>query len=235
MFATGNTIPASSITGTLFNWAEGRVVARNGIVQAWPRADTTLVYVAATDSVGAFVLPTLPPGEYVVRGISDENNNRGLDRREPWDTVAVTLADTAKVKLYGFIHDSLGTRLQSVSLRDSVTLELTFDTPILISQPLAPADVQVRAPDSTQIAVLSVTAPSPDTTAAVRALGRPVPPRSLTVKLASPVRPKTSYRVRMGRITSLTGIVRSGEALLVVPATLPAAAPPVQPPGPIKR
>ena len=245
MFATGATVPTSRISGTFFNWGEGRPVTRNGVVQAWPRTDTTLVYVTTTDSAGAFVLGALPPAQYVVRGVSDDNNNRGLDRREPWDTAGVVLVDSAKVNLYGFIHDSLGTRLSSVNLRDSVTVDLVFDGPISMAQPIVPADIHVRAPDSTEIAVLSVTPPPPDTTAQVRALGRPVPPRTLTIKLATPVRVKTAYRIRVTRITSLAGITRPGEALLNVPATLPVpAAPPAAParttptpppPAPIQR
>lgn len=245
MFATGDVIPASTISGILYNWAEGRTINRGGLVQAWPRGDTTLVYITTTDSAGSYTLTTMPPGQYVVRGLSDDNNNRGLDRREPWDTVAVTLADSAKVNLYGFVHDSLGTRLQGVTLVDSVTLDLTFDTPISIAQPITPAEVRLRAPDSTDIAVVAVTTPPPDTTAAVRALGRPVPPRTITVKLAQPVRPKTNYRVRIARITSLAGITRSGDLLLAVPATLPVrpvpapttttAPPPPPPPAPVRR
>jgi hypothetical protein len=242
MFATGSTIPSSRISGILFNWAEGRAVTRGGVVQAWPRGDTTLVYVAPTDSAGAFSLGTLPPGDYVVRGLFDENNNRGLDRREPWDTAGVSVRDSARVNLYGFIHDSLGTRLQSVTTRDSVTLELVFDSPISIEQPITPAEITVRAPDSTNIGVVSVTPPPPDTTAVARALGRPIPPRSLTVKLSRPVIPKTSYRVRVARITSLAGITRSGEVLFTVPVAPPAqesrkpASPlPLPAPAPVRR
>jgi hypothetical protein len=233
MFATGSSIPPSRITGTLFNWAEGRAIARNGLVQAWQRTDTTLVYITTADSAGTFVLSNLPPAQYVVRGISDDNSNRGLDRREAWDTVAVTLADSARVNLYGFIHDSLGTRLSSVNVRDSVTIELVFDSPVSMAPPIGPADVRVRSPDSTDISVVAVTPPPPDTTAAVRALGRPVPPRTLIVKLATPVRPKSSYRVRVARITNLAGITRPGEAILATPATLPVPAParPIVPPA----
>jgi hypothetical protein len=235
MFATGSSIPPSRITGTLFNWAEGRAIARNGLVQAWQRTDTTLVYITTADSAGTFVLSNLPPAQYVVRGISDDNSNRGLDRREAWDTLAVTLGDSARVNLYGFIHDSLGTRLSSVNVRDSVTIELVFDSPVSIAQPIGPADIRVRAPDSTDIGVVAVTPPPADTSATARALGRPVPPRTLTVKLATPVRPKSTYRVRVARITNLAGITRPGEAILTTPATLPAPAAPrpaVQPAPP---
>ena len=243
VFSTGATIPTSRITGILGNWTEARPVNRRGLVQAWPRGDTTLVYVTTTDSAGAYVLPALPPGDYVVRGISDDNNNRGLDRREPWDTSGVTLRDTASVRVYAFVHDSLGARLQSAALRDSVTINLAFDNSLSIAQPLTPAQIRVLAPDSTDLGVTSVTLPPPDTTAAVRRLGRPVPPRSVTIKLARPVRPKTSYRIRVTGVRNLMGVARNGEFLLATPETLPAPAPPPPatpvtappPPAPLRR
>ena len=242
MFSTGTTLPASKISGVLFNWPEARTIARGGLVQAWPRGDTTLVYVTATDSSGAYTLSSLPPGEYVVRGVSDDNNNRGLDRREAWDTVAINLRDTAKVDIYGFVHDSLGARLQSVTLRDSVTLELSFDNPLSITQPLTSQQVRVVAPDSSDLGISSITAPPPDTSAAVRRLGRPIPPRTMVAKLSRPVRPKTVYKVRVTGVRNLFGIERNGEFTLTVPATLPAPAPPAaSPPAaappavPIKR
>ena len=232
MFSTGATLPQSYIKGTLYNWPEARVINRNGLVQAWPRGDTTLVYLTATDSSGAFTLNTIPPGDYIVRGVGDDNNNRGLDRRELWDTVGVSLRDSAKLDLYTFVHDSLGARLQSASLKDSVTIELSFDNPLSISQPLTSSQIRVVAPDSTDLGVLSVTPPPPDTTAAVRRLGRPVPPHTMTVKLSRPVRAKTAYRIRVTGVRNLFGIPRNGEFLLNTPEKLPApAAPPPPAPG----
>ncbi|HEX6573324.1 MAG TPA: hypothetical protein VF042_00015, partial [Gemmatimonadaceae bacterium] len=249
IFSTGPTIPTGRFSGKIFNWAEGRVVGRNGFVQAWPRGDTTTMYMAPVDSAGTYVLQNLPPGSYVIRGISDDNNNRGLDRREAWDTVGVNLTDTAHVNLYAFIHDSLGTRMTTVAVRDSVTVDVGFDTPISTAQPITPPEVRVVAPDSSVIGVLSVSPPPPDTTAAARALGRPIPPRSVTLKLAQPLKPKTNYRVRIARIPSLGGVSRPGDILLATPEKLPSApapkpptpqpsAPPASPPpppAPVKR
>jgi hypothetical protein len=244
IFSTGGTIPTGKITGALYNWAEARTISRSGFVQAWPRGDTTTMYMTAVDSAGTYALDHLPAGQYVVRGLSDENNNRGLDWREAWDTVAINLTDTARLNLYAFIHDSLGTRLVSATVRDSVTVELAFESPLSLAQSITASEVTVRAPDSTSIGVLSVQPPPPDTTAAVRALGRPIPPRSLTIKLAQPVRPKTSYRIRVARITNLSGVNRTGDILLNTPEKLPEppaprpvtpAAPPPPPPAPVKR
>ena len=243
MFSTGATLPSSRIAGVLFNWPEARTVTRGGLIQAWPRGDTSLVYVTTTDSAGAYSLGTLPPGDYVVRGLSDDNNNHGLDRREAWDTVGITLRDTASLNLFTFVHDSLGARLQTATLRDSVTLELSFDNALSIAQPLTPAQIRVVAPDSTDLGVASVTPPPPDTAASVRRLGRPIPPRTLTIKLARPVRAKTAYKIRVTGVRNLFGIARNGEFTLNTPATLPAPAPPpaappatTQPPAtPIRR
>ena len=244
IFSTGSTIPSGKIAGSLFNWAEARTISRSGFVQAWPRGDTTTMYMAAVDSAGAYALDHLPPGQYVVRGLADENNNRGLDRREPWDTVSLNLTDTAPLNLYAFIHDSLGTRLTVATVRDSVTVELGFESPLSIAQPVTVSEITVRAPDSTTIGVLSVQPPPPDTTQAARALGRPIPPRTLTIKLSRPLMPKTSYRIRVARITSLNGISRPGDVLLNTPEKLPVpetpkpvvpAAPAPPPPAPIRR
>jgi hypothetical protein len=241
-FATGATFPTGRITGTLFNWAEGRVMTR-GLVEARPRSDTTLAYVASTDSAGGYVIANVPPGSYVVRGIGDDNNNRGLDPREPWDSAAVTLGETSAVDLYAFVHDSTGTRLQNISVVDSVTIRLSFDNPLSIAQPLTPANVQVRAPDSTAVPIVSVTLPPPDTTAAARSLKRPVPSRAVTVRLGRPLRVSTSYRVRVTGVQNLMGVARNSESLLAVPATFPPAANPpaavpaasTAPPAPVKR
>lgn len=242
LFSTGATIPAGRIAGTLFNWAAAQPITRAGIVQAWPRSDTTLVYVASTDTAGAFVLRNMPPGQYVVRGLSDDNNNRGLDPREAWDTASVTLQDSSKMDVYAFVHDSLGARLQTIVVKDSVTLELAFDNPLSLGQPLSAANIRVRAPDSTSVGITAVTLPPPDTTAAVRRMSRALPTRTVTVKLASPLRVKTTYRVRVTDVKNLMGVLRSSETTINTPATLPviarpgAATPPLAPPpAPVKK
>lgn len=237
IFSTGSAIPQSRISGRVFNWASGSVAAK-ALVEAIARDDTTLVYVAAADSLGAFSFPHLAPGPYIVRGFVDDNNNRGLDSREPWDSVAVTLADIATVEVLAFVRDSAGTRITDVSIRDSVTLELTFDSPLLPAAPPTPASVTVTAPDSTKLTVVSVTSPPADT--ALTAAGapapaalrpsRPVPPRALVVKVATPLRAGIEYRVRAIDIRNLIGVMRSSERSATLPA--PPAAPPASAPPP---
>lgn len=250
VFSTGPTIARSRISGTLFNWTEGRTVAR-GLIEARPVTDTSTVYVTATDSAGDFTLRNIPNDRYRVRGFQDDNNNRGLDPREPYDTVVTALADSATIELLAFAHDSIGTRLSSVTVRDSVTLELLFDNPLSVTTLPTPASIRIRnAADSTEvIPVDSVTAPPADTAATVpkpvigaagpplpssaaaaigglpvRKPSRPAPLRSLRVKLARPLRPKVTYRVRVTDVQNLIGVAKTSEKDVTLPPPAPPAA-----------
>lgn len=244
MFSTGATIPAGRISGVLFNWIEGRPLAR-AIVQARPASDTTLNYLAATDSTGSFTVSNLPPGTYNVRGFSDENSNRGLDPREAWDSAVVQLADSATTELLAFVRDSVGTRLLSINVRDSVTLELTFDNPLSVTNMPTAATVSVTGPDSTRLQMASIAPPPPDTAAAgARRPSRPLPSRMMIVKLARPLVIKTTYRVRVVDAENLIGVKRTSDRTVVTPdrfaapaapAATPAAAPPPPAAAPPRR
>ncbi len=230
VFATGPTLATGRIAGTLFNWAEGRIIAR-GLIEARQSTDTMTVYLAASDSAGVFELRNVPPGRYNVRGISDDNSNHALDPREPFDTAIVNLTDSSNVDLLAFVHDSTGARLSSVNVRDSVTLELLFDNPLSVTAPVTAASIRVRAPDSTDVPIVSVNGPPADTTKSLtRKPLRPIPLRTLIVRLGRPLRQKVDYRVRASDIQNLTGVVRTSERSVTVPApvVVPAA---VKPPG----
>ncbi|MGH9422803.1 MAG: Ig-like domain-containing protein, partial [Thermoanaerobaculia bacterium] len=135
VFSTGPSLATGRISGILFNWAEGRIIPR-GLIEARPAGDTNTVYLAASDSLGSFVVRNVPPGKYNVRGILDANSNQALDPREPFDTTIVNLTDSTKVELLAFVHDSTGARLSSVNATDSVTLELIFDNPMSPTAPV---------------------------------------------------------------------------------------------------
>jgi hypothetical protein len=221
IFATGQTIPAGRISGRLFDWVEARPLPR-ALVQANPAADTSVVYLTATDSIGGFIIGNLPAGSYRVRGIADANNNRGLDPREAWDSVNVQLTDSASVELLAFVRDSVGARLQTVSFRDSVTLDLIFDNPLSTTTPLTAANIRIRAADSVDVPITSVTPPPPDTTVSpVPRPSRPSPVRTMTVRLARPLRPGTDYRVRVTGATNIIGVVRNSDRTVSVPANTP--------------
>lgn len=241
VFSTGQSIPEGSITGTVFDWAEGRILQR-ALVEARPRADTTTVYVTATDSAGTFTIGNLAGGDYEVRGIADANNNRALDPREAWDSVSVALTDSARIEVLAFVHDSIGARLTSVTVTDSVTLDLRFDNPLSVSSPLSPANVRVLAADSTPVPIISVSPPAADTAVAGRVLpSRPLPPRAIIVKLDRQLQPGADYRVSVMDAVNLMGIKRSSDRVvrIAAPAPPPAAAdttrapvPTPQPPPP---
>lgn len=253
IFSTGAVLARSRISGVVFNWAEGTIVPR-AYVEAVILPDTNLVYATTADSAGNFVLANLPPATYRVRGLADANGNRGLDPREVWDTTSITLADSARAELLAFVHDSIGSRLESVSLSDSVTLRLSFDGPLALSPPLALANVQLRGADSVQIPIASLSPPPVDTSATATGPrpSRPIPARVFLARLATPLRPGATYRVRVTGVRNLLGVERSSERSLVVPATpapvtapapgatpgrppLPPPPPPPPAPSPIRR
>ena len=158
VFSTGGALPAAALSGTALLWVEQRLLTQ-AVIRATPLPDTA-AYVTLTDSGGNFRLREIPPGRYRVWVIQDANNNRRLDRREPFDTVTVTVDSTASAVLWAFVHDTVGPRIRTVESVDSVTLRITF------SQPLDPA----RSPDTATVRVFAL----PDTTpVGVRALYRP--------------------------------------------------------------
>lgn len=234
LFATGPVIPATAITGVLYNWVAGVPVAA-GLVQAIT-ADST-IYLAYSDSAGAFTLPHLPPGAYEVKGVVDGNRNRALDPREAWDTVTVALTDTARVELYAFAHDSIGPRVQEVSAADSVTLRVTFDVPADARVPLSPDWITVLGPDSIPLPVAGVARPDEmplDSAAAAApreqpsAMTRERPYSQVVVTLAAPLQPGTTYTVVADGFPGLLGRVRSSSRAITIPA--PSPAPPATPP-----
>jgi len=116
----------------------------------------SLPYRALADSAGNFAMPLMPPGDYLVWGVVDQNGNRRRDPREAFDTVRVTLQDSASLELYAFAHDTVGPRLRAVDALDSLTLRLSFDRPLDPTQAPDTAQVHVAtAADSTAFLALA--------------------------------------------------------------------------------
>ncbi|HEY3258576.1 MAG TPA: Ig-like domain-containing protein [Gemmatimonadaceae bacterium] len=233
IFSTGPEIPRSRIAGTVFNWVAGTVAPR-AFVEARQLTDTTTVYVAFTDSAGTFIFPNLPPGRYSLRGIIDENNNKGLDPREAWDTTT-TLADSARVEVLAFARDSVAPRLIEVGIRDTATLELLFEHPIDPNQSLTPASITIKRSDSTDVPVLSVSrGGSRRDTSAVAAGPQPargIPSTSLLVSLGVPIRQATTLVVRAIGIRSLDGVTGTTQRVATVDPNPPQKTPGGRPPG----
>ena len=154
IFSTGGEIPATRVTGTVLNWEEGRSAPR-ALVELTLLPDS-LVYFAVADSLGDFEFAALPPGQYILSGIIDNNGNRRRDFREWFDSVTVQLDSTASAVLWAFSHDSIGPRVRNAVLVDSVTVRLNFT---LMLQPGIPVDTAVRVlslPDSQPVTIAAV-------------------------------------------------------------------------------
>ena len=252
VFSTGSTIAGGSIAGRLFDWVAGRPVA--GRVEAFAPGDTldadTTRWVAAADSSGRFTIANVPSGSYIVRGFVDQTPNRRLDRSEAWDSTLVSLADSARIELLAFVHDSVGPGISSVEVRDSVTLRVTLDRPMLPELPIPPGVFSLRAADSSEVPVVAVltarvadsleAAARPPDTATVRpraappraadaAPSRPSPPTVLVVRLGRPLVPETEYRLH-GELRGLLGTARGSDYRFT--AAAPAAADTADPAAP---
>jgi hypothetical protein len=233
IFFTGLTIPASYLSGTVFNWLTGTAAPR-AFVEARSHADSSIVYVAVTDSMGTFIMRNLTPGQYRVRGIIDENNNKGLDPREAWDTTTVAVTDSGRVEVYAFPHDSVGARLANVGLRDSVTLELIFDHAIDVNQRFTPQSIIIKTSDSATVPVISVTKAevAADTTKPVKVHAkRGIPSASLLVRIGVPIRQPTAVRVRTIDVRGLDGVGSTSDRVVTLAPPRPLAPPPVRAPA----
>lgn len=156
VFSTGPTIPKDRIAGTVFDWVAERPAAR-ALMQAITRDSVT--YLAQSDSVGHFVLGPLPPGSYLVRAIVDQNNNRALDRNEPFDTVTVIVPQNAPLELRVAPRDTLPPRILSVAPADSLTLRVTFDRLIDPTQHPTTSAFRLVGADSTPVPIAAVLDP----------------------------------------------------------------------------
>lgn len=160
IFSTGPPLPAASLRGAIVDWAGGRPGA-NAFIEAVLLPDS-LPYRGLADSTGSFDLPLLPAGTYLVYGTIDQDGNRRRGTREAFDTVRVTLEDSAAVDFYAFVHDTTAPRIRTADLVDSMTVRLTFDRPL---DPMVAIDtgmVQVSpATDTTaRLRVLLVATPA---------------------------------------------------------------------------
>ncbi len=178
VFSTGGPIPGTRVTGVVFDWETGSI-SRNALVQALvPRGRDTTLYVARSDSTGRFILPFVPSGSLLVRGIIDANRNFAIDRREGWDSTTVQLVDSAFVELYTFVHDTVGPSMREVTVQDSMTIRLDLTRPLALDQLLDTSLVTLLDADSVQVplsAVLTVAAADSLAAAARRAAADSLP------------------------------------------------------------
>jgi hypothetical protein len=258
-FSTGPVIPHTRIAGHVFDWVSGSP-ATGALIESFVVPDSVHAYIAVADSSGAFVMEHMPPATYTVRAYLDQNKNQGIDPSEAWDSVTVSLSDSARKDLVIFVHDTIAPRIRDVRATDSVTLLVTFDKPVDPSQKLSAANFAVIGPDSAPLAIVSAGPPAPDTTTKVnppvaaptavpvptRAPGRaradtttvpkPVMPRprpitDIVIVMQRPLTPKVAYRVRAIGIRGLLGRTGDSERVYTIPAP-PPPKPAVTPPPP---
>jgi hypothetical protein len=122
----------------------------------------TVPYLGLADSAGNFRMGEMPPGDYLVYGLIDQNGNRLRDPREAFDSVRVKVADSASVELYAFVHDTLPPRIKTVDMTDSLTVRIVFDRLLDPAQSLDTSQVRLApAADSTATLTLAgVTTPA---------------------------------------------------------------------------
>lgn len=160
VFSTGGPIIGTSITGVVFDWAAGTPIGNAlvlGVSRPAGSPTDSAVYVAVADSVGRFQLPHVPPGPVTVYGLQDANSNLVLDRREPFDSLTLTLGDSLDVELYAFVHDSTPPLPRTVATLDSVTLAVTMSLPLMPGDTLAAANFAIVGADSTALPLRMVT------------------------------------------------------------------------------
>ncbi len=154
-FTTGAPLPATTIDGTVVDWTTSRPAA-GALVEAVLLPDS-LPYRGVADSSGHIKLGPLPEGEYLVRGVLDENHNLRLDGREAFDTVRLAPGKTAAGELWAFVHDTTPPRIREVTVIDSTSASIQLSQNLAPGLRIAPNQVTVRIlPDSTPIRVTSV-------------------------------------------------------------------------------
>lgn len=248
-FSTGGAVPHTRISGAVFDWVAG-TPANGALVEALVPPDTIHPYVGLVDSAGRFSIEHLPPRQYTVRAYLDRNRNLSIDPSEAFDTTIVNLADSVRLNMLIFVHDTIAPRIREVRQVDSTTLRVVFDKPIDPTQTLAVANFAVVRPDSAPLPIARVGPPAIDTTApparppaapAVRP--QPAPPRGqaplardttpppvmpkpsplneVEIKLQRPLVAKTAYRIRAIGIRGLLGRSGDSERTYTVPAPPP--------------
>ena len=92
------------MTGRVVDWQSSRP-APSALIEALLLPDS-LPYRALADSAGNFKFGPLPPGEYLVSGVIDQNRNQRADGREAFDSVRLARGKTQVGELWAFEHDT---------------------------------------------------------------------------------------------------------------------------------
>ena len=203
-FSTGPAIDNGVISGSVYDLISGSA-ASGALVEARTGADTSVSWIARADTAGSFRLAHLPRKSFTVRAYIDKNRNFGADPDEPVDTATVTAADSAAADFFVVLRDSVAPRVISANVKDSVTLNVSFDRASDSAAATAAANYTVTGSDSSSIPVVAVTLPARDTTRKHPPATRPMPVVAVTLSLGRPLSEKVRYRLRAAGVRGLLG------------------------------
>ncbi|MCC6928429.1 MAG: Ig-like domain-containing protein [Gemmatimonadaceae bacterium] len=154
VFSTGPVIAKAHIRGNIFDW-QSEKPGQLALIEAFPipTSKDSLRYLTLADSLGRFDLANLPVGEYLLRGIIDQNKNRLLDPRELYDTMKVALVDSARREILAYVHDTIGVGIQTVTLMDSMTIRLQLDRALDTAFVIDASHFSLKKRDSSVVAI----------------------------------------------------------------------------------
>jgi hypothetical protein len=154
-FTTGAPRPTRTFQGTVVDWTTARP-APVALVVALQMPDS-LPYRGLADSSGRFELGPLPDGEYVIKGVLDENRNNLDDPREAFDSVLVKAGRDSALELWAFVHDTAPPRIRTVTPVDSASATVEFAQMLDPRQRFQPSAVRLSLmPDSSVVKVVSL-------------------------------------------------------------------------------
>ena len=154
-FTTGAPRPQNTLKGTVVDWTSSRPVA-NALIVATLLPDS-LPYRGVADSSGRFSLGPLPPGDFLVTGVLDQNQNLRQDSREAYGSSRVPRGRSDAGELWAFVHDTNPPRIQTITADDSVSATVAFSQMLDPRQRLTPKDARLRLlPDSSPVAIASL-------------------------------------------------------------------------------
>jgi hypothetical protein len=191
-FSTGAPRPETTFEGTVVDWTSGRP-APAALVVATQLPDS-LPYRGLADSSGRFSLGPLPPGDYIVSGVLDENRNHLADPREAFDSLRAPRGRQGALELWAFVHDTAPPRIRTVTPADSVSAAVEFAQSLDPRQRLQPSAVRVSLlPDSTPVRIASVLPRPVDDSLNAK---RPAEPDSVAADTTAAVKPPAAPGAR---------------------------------------
>jgi len=222
-FTTGAPRPTRTFQGTVVDWTTARP-APAALVVALKMPDS-LPYRGLADSSGRFDLGPLPDGEYVLKGVLDENRNNLDDPREAFDSVLTKAGRDSALELWAFVHDTAPPRIRTVSPVDSASATVEFAQMLDPRQRFQPSAVRLSLmPDSSVVKVISLLPKAMDDSLHAKA---PTKPDSAaadttardTTRRQPPGAPGARPGPRRAELVALTGRPPLTDQLVLRPAT----------------